>query len=368
METLTPLAQEIWDEILDYLNTGRDLKSSALVCRSFVSRAQMHLFHSIRLERPTTPETRSAGRLAELLSRSPHLIYHIRNLYIGFCDVETLIAMVQISWSGLLSISFARLYCKPREDEQRTQLIDLTSTLASIPTLRNVYFHSSLWEADALCAVLGGCNIEVSRMGFYGAFIGAPVLYPTSGTKPRMPQSTQPRPAIASIDVFAVQTIPYFLLDALDLSRLAHVKFGRYATSGIDVLLHHCRHTIQSLDFDGSVGEKVLDLASFPALSHVTLVGVGRGVQEVLERSGASNVRTICHRITSIDVQSGLLQGLESVVLSANLPALRQVEMHIIMLRGSASFSNAEWRSHINMAMPQLEGRGMLVMRFEASG
>jgi hypothetical protein len=48
--------QDVWDEIIDYLDDHRDLRSSALVYRAFVSPAQTLLFRSIRiLERLGSP-------------------------------------------------------------------------------------------------------------------------------------------------------------------------------------------------------------------------------------------------------------------------------------------------------------------------
>jgi hypothetical protein len=55
--------------------------------------------------------------------------------------------------------------------------------------------------------------------------------------------------------LFAVQELPHFLADAacpVDLSHLTEFKFCFRLSSGIETLLHNSRHTIQSLDFEGS--------------------------------------------------------------------------------------------------------------------
>ncbi|KAJ7935789.1 hypothetical protein B0H13DRAFT_2462637 [Mycena leptocephala] len=99
--------QELWDEVIDSIHDSTvDLKSTSLVCRSFVARAQSHIFRQIALFATKAPRTTGdmAARLRNLMAFSPHLISHVQVLYLPTADEETLISVTDIRWSHVHSV------------------------------------------------------------------------------------------------------------------------------------------------------------------------------------------------------------------------------------------------------------------------
>ncbi|KAJ7909150.1 hypothetical protein B0H13DRAFT_2015103 [Mycena leptocephala] len=349
--------QEIWDEVLDYLHDARkDLLFSALVCRSFVARAQRHLFHSIVIASNRHQTTIAATELAEILSSSPHLIDYICDLYIGECDLETLTPIVQVAWSRLRTISLVH------DDEGRTLALNLICTLVSLPALRHISFHGNMWESNQLHIVLASCNPSVFSLVFRACSPEIPnpddarILVPRNG----------PRPRITELELFFADNIPDFLMDAacpLDLSGLVHVKFRWSTGAGLYPFLYSFGHTIQSLDIDAADhGVETLDLGSIPALTHLSLRGMGNALQWTMERSRPSNVRTICYCLASWTGTTGL-KAVEPWILAAKMPALQRVDVKVIFDQYN-KFSRTQWSTLIEDSMPQLVKRGILAIQF----
>ncbi|KAJ6562072.1 hypothetical protein B0H19DRAFT_92520 [Mycena capillaripes] len=360
--------QETWDEILDHLHDSpKDLKSSALVCHAFVSRTQMHLFRSMKVDCERSPpqwhrshshhQVMSAARLAQLLSHSPHLIGHIRELYIGQCNVHTLDAMAQIAWSRLHTIIFFG-----NENYHQTDVIALIGSLVSLPTVRKLSFHSMFWQSAHLHAVLGRCNSGVHSLIFERCYL--------PNTPYDIPPTTNPhRPIITSLVLFCVEG-DFLNHSALpvDLSRLTHVTLHRNNIPELDTLLYTCRNTLQSLDFNGS--ERYvpsLDFGSFPALSCLRLGGVGKRLQQAIERSGTNTtIHTISYRLLWIGWEGNLRQ-LESIISAAKMPALRRVEIEIVASsRGQGPQTDGDWVRGVEETMPQLAERGILTIEVVA--
>ncbi|KAJ7451947.1 hypothetical protein FB451DRAFT_1566015 [Mycena latifolia] len=83
------LPQELWDDIMERLEgLVKDLKSCSLVCRSFVPRAQSHIFRRILVRGPE--EGKAIGRLAAILSSSSCLVSYVQDLDIETCAEESL--------------------------------------------------------------------------------------------------------------------------------------------------------------------------------------------------------------------------------------------------------------------------------------
>ncbi|KAJ7827390.1 hypothetical protein B0H13DRAFT_2439541 [Mycena leptocephala] len=363
--------QETWDAILDHLHDSTtDLKSSAVVCRAFVSRTQMHLFHSVKVDgersrpwhssRPNSRchQTMSATRLAELLSHSPHLICYVRDLYIGNCHIQTLAAMLQIPWSRLHVIFFVG---NQLQDSQKPEVLALIGSLVSLPTVRKLAFHSMFWESAHLHTILSRCNTEVHSLTFESCYL------PT--TPPNVPAATPNShlPLITSLVLFSVEGdfLNYSALP-VDSSRLAHVTIHQNTIPALETLLYTCRNTIQSLELNGSEPESyvaALDFGAFPALDRIILGGVGTPLQHALERSWTSNVETVSYRLLWVGWQGNLRQ-LESILCEAEakMPKLRRVDITIIasMGTGRGPQTDAEWRGAIEERMPQLAKRGIL--------
>jgi hypothetical protein len=104
-----------------------------------------------------------------------------------------------------------------------------------------------------------------------------------------------------------------------------------------------------------------LDLGAFPALSWLTLNGVGMPLQHALERSWIMTLQTISYRLLWVGWEKNLRQ-LESMLSGAveKMPRLRLVAVTIVVSEISGPQTNAEWRGAIGERMPQLVGRGIL--------
>ncbi|KAJ6524904.1 hypothetical protein DFH09DRAFT_1189192 [Mycena vulgaris] len=346
--------QEIWDEILDHVHSRKDLKSSALVCRAFVSRTQMHLFHSITiLPHLTTPGTANPSRVVGLLSSSPHLVDYVRDLYMDGCDAEILGRIAQIAWSRLRSITFA-------QSKYWRGTLPLVSIyhLVSLPTLRKISFHFFNFETlttdpNFLRTLLGNCRAGICDLRFSACYL------PDRETP--LVQSDSLRPRITSLH-FDDTSIPInYLMDAVDLSCLAHATIGSY--SGLGALLRECKYTIKSLELISGRLQK-LDLGSLPILSHITLRHFSDGVQRVFRDSSRSNIRTICCYVLWKE-WTRVLPTLDSLISVTKMPLLQRVEVQILLVGYHLPFTAEEWRAHAEKLMPTLAERGMLILEFE---
>ncbi|KAF7339020.1 hypothetical protein MVEN_01978200 [Mycena venus] len=338
-----------WDEILDHLHDApADLKSLALVCRAFTSRAQNHLFRIVKVD-----HERSPTRLTQLLSDAPHLIAHIRELYIGNCSLQTLTAMIRIAWSRLHAIFFVG---NQRQDSQQPEILVLCGNSLFIPCS----------GSHPICTP----SCRDAPPGVYSLTFESCFL-PT--TPYNVPTATPtPLPLITSLVLFGVEgdfsdysTLP------VDLSRLAHITFHQNTIPALETLLYTCRHTIQSLHLNGSEPYvATLDLGAFPALSRLTLGGVGTPLQRAFERSWISTLQTISYRLLWIGWEGNLRQ-LDAMLAGAvgKMPALRRVEVTIVvsgMGKDRGPQSEEEWREMIGEKMPRLAGRGILEIKVVA--
>ncbi|KAJ6550038.1 hypothetical protein B0H19DRAFT_1298464 [Mycena capillaripes] len=361
-----------WDDVLDHLhNAPADLKSLALVCRAFAPRVQMHLFCSVKVEsarsRPWhSTQTHShchqsmpAARLTQLLSQSPHLIAHIRNLYIGNCSIQTLTSLEQIPWSHLHAIFFVG---SQSQESQQPEVLALIGSLVSLPTVRKLAFHSMFWEPSHLHTVLSRCTTRVHSLTFESCFL------PTTPNDVPAAPSPSHLPLITSLVLFVVEGefLSYNALP-IDLSGLAHVTLHQNTIPALETVLYTCRHTIRSLNLNGSEPYVAsLDLNAFPALSRLTLGGIDIPLRKAFERSWIIPLETISYRLLWVGWEKNLRQ-LESILSAAEgkMPALRRVEITMVvsgMGRGRGPQTDAEWRDAIEQKMPQLRKRGILAI------
>ncbi|KAF8203497.1 hypothetical protein K438DRAFT_1964977 [Mycena galopus ATCC 62051] len=362
-----------WDEILDHLyDAPVDLKSLASVCRAFRSRAQTQLFRVVKVDcersRPWhSPSSRpgsrchqsmSATRLTQLLLDAPHLIDYIRDLYIGNCSLQTLTAMEQIAWSRLHAIFFVG---NQGQDCQQPEVLALISSLVSLPTVRKLAFHSMFWESAHLYTLVSRCTPELHSLTFESCFLPTtPYDVPTA--------TATSLPLITSLVLFSVEgNFSNYSALPVDFSRLAHITLYQNTIPALETLLYSCRRTIQSLHLNGSEPYvATLDLGAFPALSHLTLSGVGTSLQRAFERSWVSTLQTISYRLLWVGWEGNLRQ-LDTMLAGAvgKMPALRRVEVAIFvsgMGKGRGPQSEEEWRRLIGEKMPRLAGREILVI------
>ncbi|KAJ7844874.1 hypothetical protein B0H14DRAFT_2775684 [Mycena olivaceomarginata] len=298
----------------------------------------------------------SAIQLSSILAHSPHLIRYICDLTIGQCDTETLAPIIEVAWSHVFAIALVHL------DESLAPALDLIGIFVSLPSLRKITFQSNAWEAAHLRAVLANCNPNVHGLAFHSC---SPEMTNTlTDGNPRLILST--RPTVTHLDLFFADTIPDFLLAAacpVGLSQLTHVKFGWCSGTGLSSFLVVFAQTIQSIDVDASGHLRTVDLGCFPRLSHISVRGKGSALQYALEHSRESNVHTICYRAAAWRGVSGLW-SVQAAILSAKMPALRRVDVKVVMDRNN-TFSTEQWISRVKDSMPLLDARGILAITFD---
>ncbi|KAJ7888856.1 hypothetical protein B0H14DRAFT_2692502, partial [Mycena olivaceomarginata] len=291
-----------------------------------------------------------------ILAHSPHLIRYICDLTIGQCDTETLAPIIEIALSHIFVIALVH------QDDSLAPALNLIGIFVSLPSLRKITFQSNAWEAAHLHTVLANCNPSVHSLAFHSC---SPEITDTlPDINSRLILST--RPTVTHLDLFFADTIPDFLLAAapVDLLQLTHVKFGWCSGTGLSSFLVVFAQTIQSIDVDASDPSlRTVDLGCFPRLSHISVRGQGSELHYALEHSRESNVHTICYRAAAWRGVTGLW-SVQAAILSAKMPALRRVDVKVVMGRNN-TFSTERWISCVKDSMPLLDGRGILAITFD---
>ncbi|KAJ6538061.1 hypothetical protein B0H19DRAFT_1382637 [Mycena capillaripes] len=346
----TLLIQELWDEILDYLaRCPSALLATALVCRAFVVRSQMLLFRSIHIAHSPFPV--AANQLVNILTRSPHLIDYICELWIGSCDAETLAPIVNLPWSRLSAIHFARHHTEER------LAVDQITAFVSLPTLHQLSFRSA-WDQNDIHTILASCNRGIFNVGFW--VFPPPTLYDPPLT------SNSPRLRITHLDMTIGSNISDFILHSaspLDLSHLTHLKY-----SSVDMrlcqVLHTASRTIQSLEIWGAAAEQVVefvDFGSWPALSHITLYSTtALLLGGALERRGRSS----CGGMPALQRVELQVYGLDDYYDTSTIAQWKSVIKTKVFKTEAVEEppirSHTELMAMVERKMPQLMERGIL--------
>ncbi|KAF8191027.1 hypothetical protein K438DRAFT_1970773 [Mycena galopus ATCC 62051] len=373
MATSTFPMQEMWDEVLDCLANPQDFKSSALVCRAFVPRAQAHLFHTIHLRRGGKSPALLANRLQELLASSLHLIEYIRTLHIDVCDAETLAPLVSIPWSRVSTISFMHwIDGEDLEEEENFHpelRLDLIGELVSLPMLRQISFNCIGWKTDPLRRLLAKCSPTVCNLSVTHCL----PLDTTSG--PCDPSQNSRRPIITALSLLTVPGIPPFSWRP----SIFHVSHTFNFTGTVLELWHYSMSPGTPSRAWISMGQvrscavlgtapitaadhdvRSLDLGLFPELSHITLQNVGPALHQAIENSGTIHVRTISYLLPWIRGTDSVKQ-LETTILAAEMPMLRRVEVRIdALFCAPERMQGFDWVADVREKMPQLVNRGIL--------
>jgi hypothetical protein len=241
---------EIWDEILDHLQTSpKDLRSPALVCRSFARRAQSHIFRTIILvpslrSARTTTTTTLAGRLKDIMTMSPHLIFLVQVLIIANGDEETISSLAQISWSRVhtLSLGIARRF----DATAVATILDNMKTLVSVPSLRTLVFSGPFWDAAYLRIAFAHCTVALEHVRFRNCWtpIGTPM--PTHGPPLDALFSPHPRPGpkLSSITLVFSPAVVDILRDpecALDSTSIRRVRAIKSMSPGFGAFVQRAK-------------------------------------------------------------------------------------------------------------------------------
>ncbi|KAJ7627295.1 hypothetical protein FB45DRAFT_1082540 [Roridomyces roridus] len=404
--TLPPvLPQEIWDQIIDLIPC-RYLKSVSLVARTFVPRAQMILFRYIAVGDPTmrndpdSPKTPSMV-LVDVLTRSPHLIEHVRELKLWICNEETLAPLSQVPWSRLTSLTLFRSNARLGSDcdimlihEKQEKELLLATPLVSLPSLETL--HIGFWTEWS--ELLTGCGPNIRRLGFTGVPLDHRLNYLCHDDEHPLPPPH--KLSITHLEVCFLS--PFALIGhrdgaifgtKVDLSRLTHLKLGFTSRPPLFSFLSEFPKSIQNLDIhltgdssnrsidyslteaDDDVGDCTsLELGCLPELAHLSVRGAPQALpafHQALERHPPPALHTITHLHFNPTSIVDLLPHLESSIRAVSLPQLRSFAFQLWLREEDCPPSElweceAKWKSRMAEKMPSLVERGILVVEFEA--
>ncbi|KAJ7021011.1 hypothetical protein C8F04DRAFT_1403211 [Mycena alexandri] len=329
--------QELWDTILDFLDDSRPaLKSAALVCASFASRAQSHLFREIHL--PTSHygqghinlnnrTVTQASQLALLMNSSPHLVRYVRSLSLGICETGAVVPLARILWTSVHTLCLDRMHYIPSED-----FLGGIQTLIGMPSLRMVSLGGrgdDSWSSQELSLVLSRCGAGVQSIGFK-------YINPRRCAVSIDSESSGQRPTIRELRLDRSPGIVELFNDPaplLDFASLRHLKIRNSSdTIAFDSFLRRTGGTITRLSIHARDEMQTLNLALLPALVHLECGEFGCGGADLNMLLARAPTSLISIHLSSISralqepTFPHFAREFESIVLE-HFPVLRQVSL-----------------------------------------
>ncbi|KAJ7736148.1 hypothetical protein B0H16DRAFT_1695460 [Mycena metata] len=329
--------QELWDTILDFLRDSQPaLRSAALVCTSFTSRAQSHLFREIHL--PTSHcgmgritlydrTIAQASQLALLLNSSPHLVRYVHSFSLGICERDALIPLARIPWTSVHTLCLDRMHYIPSDD-----FLGGIQSLIGMPSLRTVSLGGrgdDSWSTQELSLILSRCGPGVQSIGFKH-------FNPRRHAVPIDLESLGQRPTIRELRLErSPGIVELFNAPAplLDFTSLHHLQIRNSSdTIAFDAFLRRTGRTITRLSIHARDEMQTLNLALLPALVHLEcgeFVCGGPNLNVLLARAPPSLVSIHLSLISRTLQEPTFLQiarDFEEVVLE-HFPVLRQVSL-----------------------------------------
>ncbi|KAF8171172.1 hypothetical protein K438DRAFT_199655 [Mycena galopus ATCC 62051] len=263
------IPQELCDTIIDTLHEDHDslgdLKSCSLVCRSFVTRAQSHIFSTISVGRAPHEghfdrilQASWLARLARfnaLIGSSPRLLGYVRTLDIESCETgEIIILLAQIPWSRVHTV-----WIRDIPDRTPGLVLDSVHVLVAIPSLRKLTLESLLWKswtADVLHAILAHCTVELQSLELWFH-----TLEPGSSLFPPLASpSTSSRSKIRELTLWRSPSIAELLNDpacSFDLSALRQIRCVGI-NAGLNALLRRSGATVRTLHINAAGHSRTL--------------------------------------------------------------------------------------------------------------
>ncbi|KAJ6548214.1 hypothetical protein DFH09DRAFT_629737 [Mycena vulgaris] len=344
--------QELWDHIIDQVVSEADLASFSLVSRSFVSRAQSHIFRAIILG----PEQGIAvNRLAGILSSSTHLIQYICFFYLGSCDAELLSPLARLTWSHVHTMTFSH-----SGEPSQPSAFEEIHLLVATPSLRNLTIHGEGWQTEQLVQLFAHCTEGLDRINFFG-------ISSTLAPCPSVTIPPAPCPQIHQLSLMYAHTIPDILANpacGLDFSALTRVLCLRSMGPALQSILLQARLTIDSLHFGGT-DETIesLDLGVFPALKYIKCDDTGDTLIRMLKSLPPTNVVDRI-RLALIGDDVGLvdLRGFETTILAVKMAKLQHAEVEVV--HSFSVMDEEEMAATVKADLPLLHEKGLLFVHF----
>ncbi|KAJ7928759.1 hypothetical protein B0H13DRAFT_1966080 [Mycena leptocephala] len=159
---------ELLDHIIDYLSGSPvDLLSCAMVSKSWVRRAQFHLFSKIMFIPPN--HTSIFERLAKSLEVSPHLAHLIRHLSITL-DIDLLEGVTRLILPSLeeLAVDCTDDQYSFRQDVKTMFLVE---AILRLPTIRCVTLSGLFNSISVIDTYFSNCSRGIQTLGLSQVYV-----------------------------------------------------------------------------------------------------------------------------------------------------------------------------------------------------
>jgi hypothetical protein len=249
--------QELCDNITDFLPESKwDLRSCALVCPSFTSSAQRHLFHDIIFnrgcldidDRSTLSEYDEAGacrRFCAVLDTSPHLIPLVRRLRFS-TELDVLRPLSRFQFPNLVAVLIHRRRGGPSSEA----CLSLIKQLISAPSIRRVGLLSLIFpDIRTLGRIFENCAPELDSILLHYVSVsdGNDVSQGDGSAPPHCVKVKTLR-----FEANYGQDAPWLVspLSPFDWSELAELDPSPRPTSAVLAILDRAKRTIRRLTLD----------------------------------------------------------------------------------------------------------------------
>ncbi|KAJ7694554.1 hypothetical protein B0H17DRAFT_1178558 [Mycena rosella] len=371
--------QELWDQIIDLLDQYRDLKSCALVSRSFRPRAQHQLFHHVTFKTADctsgVPGDKFAAclRLVSILVTSPHLQRHIRHISLPF-SCEILAHVCGMRLSRLREIEFLQTDNCPSADDPS---FGFAHDLIARPSVRRVRIDVRRWSFEdgaglspsVLSRIFQSPAPHLQHLAFNlgnSRIRGAPATPQLACTH---------RAQIKSLNIMFSPEIGDYLIHPacpFDLSRLEDVQISSSMTPAVEQVLEIGRFTIKRLECSADDLAWGLGLNRFPYLAHLTIIAYGSELPDVINGLAAASSNCIESLILLVPVdmfenwaEKDDIARLDTILSSSAMPALQKAEIRFNKDDGSIE-EHLTTRNVLRSSFPKLHVKGVLeVPRFD---
>ncbi|KAJ7463832.1 hypothetical protein B0H11DRAFT_2052354 [Mycena galericulata] len=168
MDFPSPLViQELIDHCLDFLHDSpHDLRACALVCRSWATSAQIHLFSTVSVGYFGFCNNRRSchlrcSRLFDILDASPRLVRYVKcmEIFLNCVPDETIELISTVPFTHLRRITVAGSCSGVR-------VISVIQKLLGVGSLRDIAIWASFDSAEDFSQVLQDCSPHVEALYF----------------------------------------------------------------------------------------------------------------------------------------------------------------------------------------------------------
>ncbi|KAJ7165470.1 hypothetical protein C8R43DRAFT_211433 [Mycena crocata] len=264
---------ELLELIVDHLSDdAQALRSCVYASRKLAPAAQRNLFHEIAFSHPHHERSITPSHLREILTQSPHLARHIRWISLNLNHPLT----TEIAELSLSHVSHICIYTYPPTETYKTAPA-AARRLIGLASVRCVGLTVAFSELNILNQLFGLCTPNLREVQFHQAWpfcgpgVADQILYHNRGT-------AAPRTKITRLVIYNSYHLPLWLLDAdcpFDVSKVADIDIRLSTDDAGRLMLERTRLSVKRLAFSTRdlVGNNRINLADFPALTHVTVEG-----------------------------------------------------------------------------------------------